>query len=186
MFKVEVKKNGVVTNGAHFKTLIEAQEWINKIEAKDGFGKRDRWVSDLTNEDVSKAIEFEDRDNSLGNVVRFYHFGQEYIVDVTDISAEYLDTLTKQASINRMDFGRKVISEIFLANKKNKEYGKIDKVKFKSLLADKDLAAIERCLLNGSLETAKEIILTLDDTYYTAPQKQLVVTMITDYLAKEG
>lgn len=186
MFRVEVKKNGIVTNSAEFKNISEANAWIDSVEARSGFGSRDRWVSDITNEDISKAIEFEDRDTGFGNIVRFYHFPQEYIVDVTDVSAEYVDTLTKQASLNRIDFGRKVISEIFLANKKNKDSGKIDKVKFKALLADKDLAAIERCLLNGSLETAKEIILTLDGTYYTAPQKQLVVTMITDYLAKEG
>jgi hypothetical protein len=186
MFRVDIIKAGVVTNRAEFKTMQEATEWLEKIESRNGFGKRDRWVSDISGEDINQAIEFEDRTDAFNKTVRWYHFPTEYTVDVSDITLENNDKLVKQAATKRLAYSHTLLSEIFLANKKLKDAGILDKVKFKQLIGDTTLAGIERCILNGSFETAKELIETLDNKYYDTEQKALLVSMLTDYLAKEA
>ncbi len=91
MFKVEIKKNNVVTNGTHFPTQAECQAWYeDNIEA---FGKLDRWVaeSELLNEgeDITLAVE-EMTEPVLGVNVKLYKFLADHTVTYTDVTAELL------------------------------------------------------------------------------------------------
>jgi hypothetical protein len=88
MFKVEIKKNNVVTHEAKFSTPTECEAWYE--ENLVAFGKKDRWVAEsqiqLEGEAIAQAVE-EMTEPVMGQNVKLYKFLKDHEVIYTDVTA---------------------------------------------------------------------------------------------------
>ncbi len=70
MFKIEIKKNNIVTNAAQFSTEAEAIEWKTNVELTNGFGLPER-------------PELDEQGQETGVILP-----AEYTVEIADVTAE--------------------------------------------------------------------------------------------------
>jgi hypothetical protein len=107
MFKVEIKKNNIVTNQAKFLTEELAQNWLNTESTNGSFGKLEREVKEIAlgvldnNEDISKSISVREEVNELfgGIVVKFHTLPQEFTSTITDITTEHQAQVESQEAL---------------------------------------------------------------------------------------
>jgi hypothetical protein len=98
MIRIQITKQGNVTNQADFPSRTIADEWLLKEQTNKSFGKNDRELIAskdidgnyfISGEDLSTALSFRDETNEFGEIKRFYSFKAEYDVLITDVTAEY-------------------------------------------------------------------------------------------------
>jgi hypothetical protein len=108
MFKVEIKKDNVITNQASFSSEGEAQVWLDQESAKLSFGKIQREVREIekvdsegiitialdNNEDISKSVSSRTETlvgvGGVGYEVRLHTLPADFISAIIDITAEVL------------------------------------------------------------------------------------------------
>lgn len=100
----------------------------------------------------------------------------EYTPEIPSIQSLMAEIKIKEA-LNAQELGAKIIAEVYAINERNQ----ISNEKFSNLLNDSNIARIERLLWSGSLKTAKALISLLDDTYFTAEEKQSILDMLQEY-----
>lgn len=87
MKKVEVKnKDGVVKFGAE---MLDPTEWIAQCIAGNAWGKPERWVTEVSDDEIQEALEVEEVEQADGTIVKRYKLPAEYEIQVTDISADW-------------------------------------------------------------------------------------------------
>lgn len=80
MFKVEIKKDNVVTNLASFDTVLEAQAWIDQEVMNNSWGLPERSI--IINEELL------DEQGEVLSPAVIDVLPAEYIVEIIDISEE--------------------------------------------------------------------------------------------------
>lgn len=87
MKKVNIKKDNKTVQHAIFKDDETMNTWLELLNKDHAWGKPDRWVRDISDEDVSKIIgQLTEDDN--GKEYQVYHFAAEYEVEIIDITSE--------------------------------------------------------------------------------------------------
>jgi hypothetical protein len=93
---------------------------------------------------------------------------------VEDITAQHqIETKVKNA-LKAQEVGAKIIARVWAIN----ESKQLNAQSFNALMNDASLSRIERLLWTGSLKTAKILITSLDDTYFSADEKAEILAMI--------
>lgn len=105
MFKVEIKKDNVVTNQASFDTELEAQAWIDSGVAENWWGLPERWSSEAWLD----LVPFDQRfvDLETGEIVEEYSEGleveylypAEYVVEIHDLTAQASQEKTNEEAL---------------------------------------------------------------------------------------
>lgn len=115
MFKIEIKKNDVLTNYAEFATELDAQAWLEKESLNGSFGKIQREVKEArsvdsegvetiyleNNEDISLSMSVREEEDSLGNIMRFHTLPAEFTSAITDITAQ---ALAEKESVEALEY----------------------------------------------------------------------------------
>ena len=184
MIKVQDIKNGIMLIQNAFNTNQIANAWIAEQEALKAFGKPDRWVSEdriaIEGEDIGLAIDTITEPIN-GVDVTLYKFAKEYTINIVDLSADPYDIVDK--GLRKQNFGASIVAQVYAINEKKISNGTFNNTIIQALLTNATLAQIERMLFNGSLATAKVLIQSLDNTYYTAGEKSFIIGLIDEYLA---
>ncbi len=86
MIKINILKNGQVTNSATFDSQELADAWLAREEANRSFGQLERWVRD--DQDVSSAIDTREISPEGEEPYTEYLLPKEYEVEVVDVTAQ--------------------------------------------------------------------------------------------------
>lgn len=194
MIKVQIKKQGIVTNSATFNSQEEADTWVSQEIQNKSFGKSERWVLDGM-EDVSNAIDVRDRlvrdaipesfDEETGEIIpeipaqyiAEYKLPAEYLVEYLDITSDLNEQTKLSEGKARQELGSLIIAKVYSIN----EGKNINAQQFSALMSDPTLERIERLLWTGSLRTAKLMIQNLDNTYFTDNEKASILSILSDF-----
>ena len=183
MIKVVIKTNGVQSHFAHFENQQEADAWIQDCVEGNYWGKKAGFypISKLSEEELTQEIsrkEVDELGNSLMDVL--IEIPDQYIVETQDITAQVEEEELKAKSKLAIELGANILSEIRYINvKKN-----MDITTFQSLMADNLLAAIERHIWTGSFLTAKGMILNYSGSHYNQDDKNYIIALLDDAIAK--
>ena len=134
--------------------------------------------------DTANAAESRETDDGLGSTYTEWKFLSDYTVETSDITAEHLASLDILESQEAINVGVEIITKVRTINKSKLRSLEWDATKFNSLLVNPTMAQIERACWTGSLGTAKALVQSLDNTYYSATEKQSIVDMIDAHLLK--
>lgn len=88
-----------------------------------------------------------------------------------------IESMTQKA-LNNQGLGAQVIARVAAVNESKLAAGSMTQQQFTALLADQNMANIERLLWNGSLVTAKAMISALDNTYYSSDEISSILAML--------
>lgn len=184
MYKALITNNvSGKTFGGLFPTLEQAEAWVDSQSAQGVFGKLDRWIreQDLSSqgEDIARSTASESR-NEGTNTYQYFYFPQEFTYRIFDITEQKQAETFVIKSMDKQNFGSRLIAEIERVNS-TKQWAPDQ---WTALFSNPTLSAIERCLWNGSLVTAKTLIQSLDNTFYTNDEKLSIIGMIDNYLAR--
>lgn len=176
MIKVSIlNKQNEVGWFAQFNTQQEADIWINQEINNNSWGKPDRWVK-AEDEDVSQALETRIVDNGISQYTE-YRLPAEYSIAQEDITSIIEVQNKVSEGKKRQELGAEIIAKVYAIN----ESKNIDAITFNALMSDSTIERIERLLWTGSLKTAKVLIQTLDNTYFTPEEKQSILDMLISY-----
>ena len=190
MFKVSVTNNKTSQQfSAKFATQELADNWIAQERANQSWGKVERWLPEdkLEGNNIADAISSEVRgdapeEGQPDNRKTWYKFPDEFTVSQSDVTAETALENLVNYSAKAQSLGSQILADVFALNDaKNLTSGQFDAV-----LADATLAKIERCLWQGSLVKAKELINTLDETFFSNAEKSAIVAKIDAFLTANG
>lgn len=78
--------------------------------------------------------------------------------------------------------GSQVVAMVYAIN----ESKSISSAAMQELLSDPQIATIERLLWAGALATARDLILSLDSTYFTETEKGSIVSFIDSFLRQDN
>lgn len=201
MIKVDIRNTqGVIGWSASWNSQEEANHWISQGISENWWGKPERWLSpdisgEIYGENIENALDsrvvidrpgqeavFDDEENEISPATEEqshteYLFAAEYTIEQSDTTAQdQLETATAQALKNQ-DIGSIVVARVAAVNEQKLTNGSMTQQQFNALLADQNIANIERLLWNGSLITAKSLISALDNTYYSDEEKAGILAM---------
>lgn len=187
MIKVDIKRqsDNVIAWGGQFADQSSADAWIAGEVANNSWGLPERWEALQDNDpkissalDSREVIEHEADDSGPEASHMEYQLPAEYIIVSSDVSAQAtLEAKTSEA-MNNQSLGAWVIARVAAVNESKLSAGSMTQQQFMALLADQNMANIERLLWNGSLVTAKAMISALDHTYYSAPEIASILAML--------
>jgi ethanolamine utilization protein EutP (predicted NTPase) len=184
MIKVSIKNSqGIVTNQASFASQLMADTWLNDQMKAGVFGKNERWVHEddliVLGEDRTKAIASQQVTmDSSGTTKTEFKFAAEYTVEQSDISAELSAQAELAKALYAQQLGSQIVARVFSVN----ESSSITQAQLLAILADADIALIERLCWNGSLVTARAKIASLPNTFFTAAQIAGVLSLVDSYI----
>lgn len=84
MIQISIKKQGVITNQAKFKTQAEADAWLAQEESNQSFGKLNRWAREDKNSEATQTREVTDIDGTHTE----YFIPKKYVVVVEDVTLD--------------------------------------------------------------------------------------------------
>lgn len=184
MIKISIinNKTGQLYSG-EFATQGLADAWIAQESANQSWGKKEYWLpsDDLKGNNTIDSIANEVRGESP-NQKTWYKFPDEFTVTQSDITVEVAKRNIIGYSTNAQSLGASILSDIFALN----DAKAITSAQFDAVLADATLAKIERCLWQGSIIKAKELINTLDQTFFTTAEKSAIIAKIDAFLTANG
>lgn len=181
MIKAVIKNLlNVETHSGIFQTEQDALNWVEETKQTGAFGRYNRWyhASELTDEEKATAIET----IVLDGVITNYRLPDDFTVTLIDISLQVLKEERALKGKKNQDFGASVIAQVYGINQAKILDGTFDNTTLQALLTNATLAQVERFLFNGSIETAKALIQTLDNTFYTNDEKAFIIGLIDEYL----
>lgn len=175
MIKVNIFKNNVKFRDAEFSTQEIADEWIENSKKYQWFGKPEGWYleSDLSEEEKAQEIERREVEifvNGEVQTVIEIKIPSQYSWTFEDITAE---VEAQQKALEAQSLGNQIICKVWAIN----DAKNLSVLEMQALFADAQLSAIERCLRNGALLTAKALIEALDSSYFSAEEKNLILGM---------
>ena len=85
MKRVKILKNNVVSHSAE---MVDPAAWIAEQVTQNSWGKPDRWVREMSGEDITQAIETRQVEKEPGVFVTEYKLPAEYTIQIEDITAE--------------------------------------------------------------------------------------------------
>lgn len=176
MEKTNIVKNNVVVQSVIFEDEQTKQNWLATLEKDHAWGKPEGFylLNELTPEELAQEIERKTQDD-LGNdlLVPLIKIPAQYQVVIEDISAEIEAQKKVQAAMTAQQLGNSIICKVWAIN----DAKNLDLAQMQALFSDANLTAIERCLRNGALQTAKALIQSLDTTFFTTEEKQTILDL---------
>lgn len=170
MLKVIVKNlQGEQTHGGQFTTLQEAQDWIQTVQSFNGWGTLEQTVITPAVIGVSGEIISPEIIETIPAT---------YTVDIVDVTAEIEAETLKQKALLAQAIGSEIIAKVWTIN----ETKTLTQAEFLAIIADEDLARIERLLKSGSLKTAKALIQAYQGTAFSASEKTEILNIIEQRL----
>lgn len=189
MIKVLVRKEGEVKFSGEFLTEELADAWIAEQTELKSWGKPERLVAEsqlaIEGEDPAAAIQVIIEPTQFGEV-KFYRFAPQFTTEKVDITAQKAKEAAIAYGLEAQDTGKKVIAIVTAINDAKFEAGTLTEAQFQDMLANQTLSNIERLLKQGSLKTAKILINSLDNTFFSAAEKESVVEEIDTFFKKYG
>jgi hypothetical protein len=183
MIRIQIKKNNIVTHQADFATQELADAWVLDNVANNSWGKPERWLTE--DQTISEGLEtINAADTRIVDSITEYKFLAEYSIIQEDATAEYESARAYEETSEAIALGVTIITKVGTLNKKKLKNAEWDAAKFNSLLVNPTMANIERACWNGSLKTAKALIQSLDNTYYTESEKAEIIALIDAHSLK--
>jgi hypothetical protein len=177
-FKVEVKDKitNKITHSATFSSQALATDWINKSKETGSWGRVAGWYHQSEIDQYQYRMQ-DALEQKTQNGVTLYRFDYSFEVITTNISSLIED---KRQDIEGQLMARdaaKIISRIRKINlyKKN-----ISIAQFNLLMADANAEKVERYIWNGSWPSAKYLISQFPETFYSAEEKQMIISYIDE------
>lgn len=166
MKKVIVKnlQSNVYTHTGYFETQNQVDMWIGECASKNKWGLPERPELNELGEPTGATLP------------------AEYTIEQVDISAEVSATQKLNQGLTSQNFGAQLIAKVWALNETKAEANNLTQEQFDAILADADLAMIERLLWNGSLKTAKAKIQALSTSYFTQAEKDAFISEINNFL----
>ena len=182
MFKIEVFKDGKVTNFAEFPTEQMCLDWKEENANSGAFGKRQRWVieTELTQEEIASAID--SMFNSEENVT-FYLLPDEFTHQITDITQELLIAAQKEESKESFVLVENLKAYIRWLNKKKIRDGVWNQQTFVNFLTSTTIAQAERALNQASWATYKGLVVQAA-AFYTAEEITYIIGLVEQHEQK--
>lgn len=176
MYKVNIKRNNVLTNVGQFESLEEANAWLLECKNNRSFGKPAGYYSEfeLTKEEKKTATEIKESTEFIP--YKQYLIPDQFQIETMDITEETNRQKKVQKGINRQSKGMQILACVFAIN----EAKDLSLEEFNNFLNDQKLQRIERLLINGSLKTAKILIESLDEKYFSLSEKQSILNELSD------
>jgi hypothetical protein len=106
-----------------------------------------------------------------------------YTVVATDITAQLSNEAAVAKGLQCQQFGATVVAQVYAYNEANLQSGALTSGQFNTMLADTTISNIERCLWNGSLNTALALINSYNTTlltYFSSGQLSTITSMISN------
>jgi len=186
MIRVTVKRDGKVIGSETLFTQEYAEKWLRQQEAKEAFGKP-------TSDTVIPAVWglSEEEKDEEGNIIKeaeailiepekTVHYDADYTVEYEDVTVSVEKQKRRDRAIALQFEGMAIIAEIYLIN----EGKKLTIKQFNEIFDSPILQKIERLIRQGSFSTARYFISKLDDSFYTNEEKQDIIQMLNDALAR--
>lgn len=187
MIKVAIKNlSSIITHGAQFETQGGADSWIAAVGPTGAWGKPERWVHvediEAQGEDIAQAIESQTTEGLEGPETS-YHFGAEFTIEQTDITAEVNADKLLSRRLAKQQKGAEILAKIAELNK-TKGYTQTE---FNQILADATLLVMERLAYSGSLDLFKSAVIGYSGPWYTELEKTSIIADVDAwYLANPG
>lgn len=186
MIKVSVHNNKDNRDfGAKFPSQELADAWIAEQREQQSWGKVERWLPEdaLDNNNIIDSIANELRGDEPieGNPdlrKTWYKFSDDFTITQEDISSEIEQQNILQYAQKAQALGAEILSDVFVMNQSKA----LTSIQFDNILNDATLAKIERCLWQGSLVKAKELIMTLDESFFTTSEKNSIIAKIDAFI----
>lgn len=164
----------VTTHGPiDFASEELAQNWFNEERSKGSFG---RLAHTEVVPNTGHPAYYDNHGNLLVAEVPpdTVEVPDAFTVEITDVTAEYTLNAAIELGKSRRLAGEAICDKIFAINMSKN----LSPQQFQALLQNPTLGAVERLLKNGSLATAKALIESMDETYYTGPEKASIISDI--------
>jgi hypothetical protein len=165
------------------ESIEEAQPQIDSLlesfRLRNSYGKNERWLlpEQFTTETTEQAIDQEDFETPFGTKTRF-KFASEWSYEVEDVTEEKeLDKLMAEA-MQAQEAGRQLVAMVWALNEKKARAGQLSEAGFQTIIADTQLATIERLLKNGSLRTSRTLIIANQNPLFSASEKEMMITFL--------
>ncbi len=156
-----------------FATQEEADAWAAEKSASGLFGTP---AYETTDQTTGNPAYYDSNGNLLVPAVPpdIIQVPANFTVEITDVTAEYAEKTAVALAKARRQAGEGVMDKVFAINMSKN----LSPQQFQALLQNPTLGAVERLLKNGSLATAKALIESMDETYYTGPEKASIISDI--------
>lgn len=115
-----------------------------------------------------------------GNILQeeqIIHHESEWSYEIEDITIKSSIEQKVKEGLAAQSLGAEIIAKVWAIN----ESKELNAQQFNAILQDQTLQNIERLLWNGSLKTAKLLIQSLDNTYFSNDEKQSILDMLINY-----
>lgn len=177
----------IITHSAQFDNEQKQQEWIESCIVSNAWGKPERIISEndfqIINENIDEAINIEIKiDELTQKEVKYYTFKCEYTIEIKNITEEVEFQNKLNRGILAQQVGNEVIAMVYAINEMKLLNNELSTEEFQSILNDQNIQFIERLLKNGSLETAKNLIVTYSTSLFTENEKNQIISKIDNFL----
>jgi hypothetical protein len=194
MFKVIVKKNGVQSHSGEFKTIEDANKWVEYHKSNSTFGKDQRWVNEnkLTEAEKQSAIDSAFMDNPFPSAsepskIKMYLMPRDFeVVGPVDISADNLENKLLQESVEAFNLALLIKAKIRVINLKKLKSGIWNDAKWNQFKNDSTIALANKALDQASLNDFKTIIQSVSEEFYSQNEKANITNMIDGHNLKWG
>jgi hypothetical protein len=178
MIKVKIIKNGIQTHGAQFNTQAEAQAWIAEGTAQEWWGKPAYTEVIPAKKELQEVILSPEVLDEDGNIITpaikemqeivvqeetTIEHPAEFEVQIEDITAEVEAQRKLEIRKQKRLFGEHMIDQISVLN----EQANINEQALEALLTDPDFTVIREHLYAGSLKSAYNKILSVEQKILT-------------------
>lgn len=185
MFKVDIKKDNIVTNSAKFKTEIECLNWVEENKFKTQPRKIRRLEAIKLGLDIKglePIIEVETVAGISVEVIYFMFPSLEEMV-VENNETEDSKALRTQESREAILLVEELKIQIRTLNKEKLGLSVWSKEVFLDFISSPDIAAIERSLNQASLGTYLSL-LPKAEKFYTKEEILGIAVQVTDHINK--
>ena len=171
MIKVKLFKQNILFLEFTVSNLEQAELWADNTKKSMQYGKPEGIYreTELTEEEKAQEIE---RMTLIENEIEvvYIKIPSQFSYTFEDITLE-IEKLVKAENAKKL--GENIICKVWAIN----DAKNLDLVQMQALFSDPSLTAIERCLRNGALQTAKALIENLDSTFFTTEEKQTILNL---------
>lgn len=184
MKKVIVRNlNGYQTHQGIFATQEQAEAWVSEQRQLNSWGLDVRWVDGNLLNDAEKATALDQSQETIGGeVVTYYQMPAQYSVEISDPSFDETVQSELAYRARARQFGNELIDYISVVN----ETKGLTMNQLLAVLSNQSVMTVSELLKVGSLIYARQIILGMDESIYTANEKATVVTKIEAFLTANG
>jgi hypothetical protein len=189
MIKVNIHRNGVISNAATFTSQSLAENWVEQNSKY--FGKPERWIkeSELTEEEILNSVEQEQREkNSIISEDQeekefevYYKFNQDFTIEYLDITAQVIAEKKLADRALKRSFGQNMVDKIATINDaKGLTHEQVD-----AFMTNELIINLQAHLVSGNIETFIFKLNSVDvSDFFSEQEKSAVILECENFLTK--